>query len=205
MQSRNFTKVDFSHDALRFMILQQFVNTDEPGLASTVFSKKIDQMVQFLWSFQIVTWHAVFCIIWWFCRFPSLSDQNVRIRIKILRIFTVTQFYLKDRSEEKVPNSALNRVSTGGIFPFRVGILIFMHNIWCVNSIFVYNHHHVILNSHVLRVLKRDDWIQWRRCYAEAYVTWSWCIGPRWVKIIDFLLFLKILCNFVCILVFIQF
>ena len=59
-----------------------------------------------------------------------LSDQNVRFRIRILRKFTVTQFFLKDRSEGKVPNSALDIVSTGGILPFTVGILIFMHNIW---------------------------------------------------------------------------
>ena len=84
-----------------------------------------------------------------------LSDQNVRFRIKFLRKFTVTQFFLKDRTEGKVPNSALDIVSTGGILPFTVGILIFVHNISCVDSISVYNHHHVILNSHVLRVLKR--------------------------------------------------
>ena len=58
-----------------------------------------------------------------------LSDQNVPFRIRILRKFTFTQFFLKNRSEEKVPNSALDSVSTGGIFSFRVGILIFMHNI----------------------------------------------------------------------------
>ena len=58
-----------------------------------------------------------------------LSDQNVRFRIKILRKYTFTQFFLKDRSEEKVLNSVLNIVSTGGILPFRVGIPIFMHNI----------------------------------------------------------------------------
>ena len=58
-----------------------------------------------------------------------LSDQNVRFRIKILRKFTVAQFFLKDRREGKVPNSALDSLSTGGILPFTVGILIFMHNI----------------------------------------------------------------------------
>ena len=58
-----------------------------------------------------------------------LSDQNVRFRIKILRKFTVTLFFLKDRSEGKVPNSALDIVSTCGILPFTVGILIFVHNI----------------------------------------------------------------------------
>ena len=59
-----------------------------------------------------------------------LSDQNVRFRIKILKKkTTVTQFFLKDRSKEKVQNFALDIVSTGGIFSFKVGILIFMHNI----------------------------------------------------------------------------
>ena len=58
-----------------------------------------------------------------------LSDQNVRFRIKVLRKITVMQFFLKDRSEENVPNFALDIVSTGGIFfSFKVGILFFMHN-----------------------------------------------------------------------------
>ena len=35
----------------------------ESGLASTFSSKKINQMVRILWSFQIVIWHAVFYII----------------------------------------------------------------------------------------------------------------------------------------------
>ena len=60
----------------------------ESGLASTFFSKKIDQMVRFLWSFQIVIWHAVFCIIWWFCRFACQtkrcpSSPNVHIQYLI--------------------------------------------------------------------------------------------------------------------------
>ena len=47
----------------------------ESGLASTFFSKKIDQMVRFLWSFQIVIWHSIFCIIWWFCRFACQTKM----------------------------------------------------------------------------------------------------------------------------------
>ena len=58
-----------------------------------------------------------------------LSDQSVRFRIKVLRKITVTQFFLKDRSKEKVPNFAIDIVSTGGSCFFKVGNLIFMHNI----------------------------------------------------------------------------
>ena len=56
-----------------------------------------------------------------------LSDQNVQFRIKILRKITVMQFFLKDRSEEKVPNFALDIIFTGGHSSFKVEILIFMH------------------------------------------------------------------------------
>ena len=134
-----------------------------------------------------------------------LSDQNVRFQIKILRKFTVTQFFLKDRSEGKVPNSAIDIVSTGGSSPFTVGTLIFMHNIWCMDSIFVYNHHHVILNSHMLRVLKRlivpsggDGMLMrtWHNHVVQALAGW---------KLLTFRYFWKISCHFVSFLVFIQF
>ena len=48
MQSQNFRKVDFPHDALHFMILQQFVNTDESLGLPALFQQEIDQMVRFL-------------------------------------------------------------------------------------------------------------------------------------------------------------
>ena len=117
-----------------------------------------------------------------------LPDQNVRFKIKILRKITVTLFFLKDRSEEKVPNFALDIVSTDGISSFKVGILIFMHNIWCVNSFFVYNHHQVILNSHMVRALKRT--------IEPSGGDLCWCVCDMimmysWVKITDFSLFLK--------------
>ena len=40
MQSQNFMKVDFPHDALRFMIWQQLVNTDESLGLLTLFSAR---------------------------------------------------------------------------------------------------------------------------------------------------------------------
>ena len=155
MQSQNFTKVDFPHDALRFMILQQFINTDDSlGMPVLFSARKLTKWYGFFVIFS--NRHMACCFLHYLVILSiCLSVQNMLFRINILRKFTVTQFFFKDRSEEKVRNSVLGIVSTGGILPFKVGILIFMYNFWCVNSIFVYNHHQVILNLHVLRVLKR--------------------------------------------------
>ena len=129
-----------------------------------------------------------------------LSDQNVWFRMQILRKITVTQFFLKDRSEEKVLNFALDSVCAGGILSFSVGILIFMLNIWCVNSIFVYNLHHAILNLHMLGVLKRTI-----ESSDGDHDTWHDhdCIAG-W-KLLSFRYFWQALCHFACFLVFIQF
>ena len=171
----------------------------ESGFASTFFSKKIDQMV---WFCDFSNRHMARCFLHYLLiLLIRMSGQIVRFRIKILRKITVTQFFLKDKSEEKVPNFALDRFPAGGIFSFRVEILIFMHSVWCVNSFFVYNHHHVILNSHVLRVLKRTIESSGKdfMLMCHAYVIWLWC---SWVKITDFSLFLKDIvpfCFFSCI------
>ena len=108
------------------------------------------------------------------------SDQNVRFKIKLLRKITVTQFFRTNRSEEKVPNFALDSVSACGFFPFKVEMLIFMHNIWCVNSIFVYSPH-VMLKSHVLGVLKRMI-----HPVAEIMLIGTWHDVAGWKSLISF-------------------
>ena len=187
------------------MILQQFVNTDESlGLPALFSARKLTKWYGFCDLFKC---HMVCCFLHYLLIFSvrMTSGQIVRFRIKILRKITVTQFFLKDKSEEKVPNFAIDRLSGEGIFSFRVGILIFMHNIWCVNSFFVYNHHHVILNSHELRVLRRtiessgEDFMLMR----HAYVMWSWC-RAGW-KLLTSRYFWKSSCHFVCFLAFFQF
>ena len=155
MQSRNFTKVDFSPWCTAFHDFATVCKHKwESGLARTLFSKKIDQIVRFFVIFS--NRHMARCFLHYLVILSiRLSDQNVRFRIKILRKFTVTQVFLNFEMKKRFQILLSLSVSTGGIFHVRVGILIFIHNIWCVNSVFVYNHHHVILNSHVLTVLKR--------------------------------------------------
>ena len=58
---------------------------------------------------------------YWVILSICLSYQNVLFRIRILRKITVTQCFLKDRSEDRVPNFALDSVSAGGIFFFFQG------------------------------------------------------------------------------------
>ena len=48
MQLRNFTKVDFPHNALHFMMRQQFVNTDESlGLLALFSARKLTKWYDF--------------------------------------------------------------------------------------------------------------------------------------------------------------
>ena len=109
------------------MIFQQFVNTDESlGLPALFSARKLTKWYGFCYLFKLSYGR---CFLHYLLILSiRMSGQIVRFRIKILRKITVTQF-LKDKSEEKVPNFALDRFSTGGIFSFRVGILIFIHNI----------------------------------------------------------------------------
>ena len=75
-----------------------------------------------------IIWHAFY--VYYLVILPiSLSDQNVQLRIKILRKIMVAQLNLKGRCKEWVQNSALDTISEGRVFSFMVGILIFMHNI----------------------------------------------------------------------------
>ena len=122
--------------------------------------------------------------------FIRLSDQNVRFRIKILRKLTVTQFFLKDRSEGKVPNPALDIVSTGGILPFTGNSDLCAQYLMCG---FYFRIQSPSCHTEFARVesVEKDDWTQWQGCYADAYVTWSCRTGPSWVKMTDFSLFLK--------------
>ena len=128
----------------------------------------------------------------WFCR---LACQTKMCDLESK--FTVTQFFLKDRSEEKVPNFALDIVSTGGIFS-RWGILIFMYN-WIQFSCTI-----TIMSYWTLTC-----WGWWKAtiessggdlCYAGCVRDMIMMYG--WVKITDFSLFLKNIvsfCLFSCI------
>ena len=94
MHSWNLTKGDFVYDAQQ----ENWPN----GTVFVIFSSR----------------HMARCFPHYLVILSTrLSDQNEQFRIKILRKITVTLF-LKDRSEEKVPNFALDIVSTGGIVFF---------------------------------------------------------------------------------------
>ena len=154
-------------------------------------------MVWFLWCLQIFRWYNVFCIIWWFWWYASRTKM-LQFKINILRKITVMQIFWTGRSEGVVPNFAFDNVSVCGIFSSKVGILIFMRNIWCISSILVYGLH-IILNSHMLGMLiitsSGGD-------HADMFM-YMWHVAG-WKSLI-FMFLLTTSCHFVSFLVFIQF
>ena len=196
---------------VRFMIWRQLVTTDESLSLHAFFSaRKLTKW----YSFCVLSNHHVarcflhYLVIWTI----RLADQNVQLKIKILRKITVTQFFWTDRSEEKVQNFTLDSISACGIFLLR-------WEFWSLCTIFAawiqYIQSHVILNLHTVakimltwaadrsqRVIETNLCTSWK--LFDIDTCWYWH-DVAWWKSLFFLLFLETSCHFICFLVFIHF
>ena len=155
--------------------------------ASTFFSKKIDQMVWFLWSFQIIICHSVFCIIWWFCWF-ACQTKMCDLESKCWEN-SQTQFSLKDRSEGKVPNCALDTRSRYRLYRWDFAFCLFLiFNAQYLMRGFYFCTQSPSCHTEFTRVESVEN--------VQVLAGW---------KLLTFRYFWKVSCHFVSFIVFIQF